>query len=130
MLIDRKYSMEQINALFLFINFIVTLPKPMEIDFTSEVKIILELKYNTMRKLAQVNVDFIDSVYKDSYGETLTERSQRDKEEGIKVGKEEGKQEIAIKLLKKGSFTTKEIAELTDLPLETITALQAKLKAE
>ncbi|NQZ09623.1 MAG: hypothetical protein HRT35_20935 [Algicola sp.] len=50
------------------------------------------------------------------------------KEEGIEIGKEEGKEEIAINLLQSNLMSIAQIAQITGLTVEQVTALKASLE--
>jgi flagellar biosynthesis/type III secretory pathway protein FliH len=106
MLYERKYSRQQIINLFRFIDWLISLPKELEINFKQEVK-----------KLEEERMPYVTSI----------ERLGR--EEGIIQGQLQAAQDITLRLLNRrfGEITPEVQQQLKTLKLEQLEDLAVAL---
>jgi SOS response regulatory protein OraA/RecX len=101
---EEGYNRQEIQDLFRFVNWIMQLPKPLEIEFWQEV-----LAYEEARKMT----------YMTNLERALVEQK-------LQEVRSEERQEIALNLLRK-NYPLEEIAEVTFLSIEELQSLRNTL---
>jgi len=112
-LYKAEFSKQQIIDLFRFIDWILTLPKDLDISFDQEIFQFEE----------ELHMPYVTSVERSGFARGKAEGKAEGKAKGEAKGKAEGKAEVARKMLKKG-FPVDQIRELTGLTIKAIAKLQ------
>lgn len=105
---------KQVASLLQFIDLMVILPEPLEIEFKEE----LISKYNIMNT----------STHKSEIAEFFLKQCGIAEEKGMQKGMEKGKIEAAKNLLLMTDLSPQKIADVTQLPLEIVLELKKELE--
>jgi predicted transposase YdaD len=103
---EEGYNRQEIQDLFRFVNWIMQLPKPLEVDFWQEV-----LAYEEERKMPYIT----------NLERALAELNREE-------GREEGREEIITGLLRQ-NLPLEVVAQASGRSIEELQALQKKLAA-
>lgn len=128
--LDKNHTKTQIISLLKFVQLVLRLPENLELKFAAATIRTFSKPNNMSSKSLTI---LADQFYLAAYGETWEEKlaaleQEAEKEAQAKVEKEVliKQTKIVRKLLKETDFSEKHIAELLELPIETVLAIKAQ----
>jgi len=116
-LYEHGFSKQYVINLFRFIDWIMALPKPLELEYTKIIEQLEEEKQ--MAYITSVERIGMQKGWQQGHHEGLQEGRQ----EGFHQGREKAMKELAAKLLQEKILPIDRVAQITELSLETLTDL-------